>query len=161
MSSESNQNKTKELKSIELLKKIINIFIIGIGLGVLSGSFLKSIPQKQNMTKSNYIKYRTKDSYLDQLLLIQENNELIKISQAWKKLEESYKDSNDNFLNNQHAQLENSLCILRIAERTLMGIASHAFLLDDSSSGTPGRGTLSKSSSLRISVFRRLPTKAT
>ena len=74
MAFESNQNKTKQLKSIELLKTIINIFFIGIGLGVLSGSFLKSIPQKQNMTKSNYIKYRTKDSYLDQLLLIQAYN---------------------------------------------------------------------------------------
>lgn len=91
MTLDSEKEQIKRIKSNQLLKTIMNLLIVGIGIGVLSGSFFKSLPKKEN---SNLINYRDKDLYLIPLDLIKINKEINKISLAWERIEGNYKDLN-------------------------------------------------------------------
>ena len=92
MTLDSQRRKNIELKSNQLIKKIINIFIIGIGIGVLTGSLLRSLPKKRSIDGSNSTSSRNNELYINTLDFIKSNNELTQISIAWKKLETNYKN---------------------------------------------------------------------
>ncbi len=86
------KNKIKKIKSSEFIKSLIKLLIIGIGVGTLSGSFLKSLPKNKGLDVSNSINYREKDLYLSPVVLNPNKNELTEISLEWSKLENLYKD---------------------------------------------------------------------
>ena len=85
MKFESNSNRKKRIKLISLIFKLT---IIGIGYGVLAGTFLKIVPKQ---TFSNH-QIESKSNLFYSPNFDYEYNEVTKISSSWEKINNRHED---------------------------------------------------------------------
>ncbi len=81
-----------KIKSVELLKSILNLLIFGVGIGVITGSLLKTLPQILDKDNNNISGYSKNKINLTSLESYKKENELDKLSLEWERLRSDYSD---------------------------------------------------------------------